>query len=94
VPASVLIEVYRGKPRDVGVDRAVGRVNAVSPLDHRSARLAGALLGRDDLDSCHAVDASVVATAMLLGGATIITGDPDHMRSLARDHPNVLIEGI
>jgi predicted nucleic acid-binding protein len=94
VPAAVLTEVYSGTDRDAGVDRVVGRRNRVVPLDHVTARVAGRLLGRDRLDSCHAVDASVVATAIRLGGATIITGDPDDIRSLAREHPNVIVRPL
>ena len=91
IPAAVLTEVYRGSGRDAGVDRVVGRANRVIELDHQTARLAGGLLGRDGLDSCHAVDAAVVATGIRLGGAIVVTGDPDDLRSLARRHPNVVV---
>jgi predicted nucleic acid-binding protein len=91
IPAAVLMEVYRGSARDVRIYRVVGRGNRVVDLDHRTARVAGALLGRDDLDSSHAVDASVIATAVRLGGAVVATGDPEDLRSLARDHRNVAI---
>lgn len=94
IPAAVLSEVYRGSRRDAGVDRIVGRGNRVIQLDHRSARAAGGLLGRDDLDSCHVVDASVVATAIRLGGGVIVTGDPDDLRSLARDHHSVAVQAL
>lgn len=94
IPAAVLTEVYRGSRRDVGVDRVVGRGNRVVALDYRIARTAGGLLGRDDLDSCHAVDASVVATAVRLGGAVVSTGDPEDMRSLARNHRSVIIHPL
>jgi len=56
-----------------------------------TAKVAGALLFRDGLDSCHAVDAFVVASAIRLGGAVIATGDPDDITSLARDHGNVTV---
>lgn len=94
IPAAVLTEVYRGSARDAGVDRLVGRGNRVTPLDHRIARLAGALLGRRRLDSRHAVDATVVATAARLGGAVVLTGDPDDLRVLAADHANVAIQAL
>jgi len=94
IPAAVLTEAYRGSRRDAGVDRVVGRGNRVIQLDHRTARVAGGLLGRDHLDSCHAVDASVVATAIRLGGGVVVTGDPDDLRSLARDHRNVVIQPL
>ena len=94
IPAAVLTEVYRGTGRDAGVDRVVGRGNRVVPLDHRTARVAGALVGRDQLDSCHTVAASVVATAIRLGGAVVASGDPDDLGALARDHRNVVIQGL
>lgn len=91
IPSTVLVEVYRGSARDAGIDRAVGRGNRVVPLDRRTARVAGQLISRDHLDSCHAVDATVVATAIRLGGALVLTSDPDDLRALARDHQNVAI---
>jgi len=94
IPTAVLTETYRGSRRDAGVDRIVGRGNRLVPLDHRTARLAGQLLGRDGLDSCHAVDAAVVATAVRLGGAVVVTSDPQDLRSLARQHPNVAIQPL
>lgn len=94
VPAAVLTEVYRGGRRDAAVDRIIGRANRVIALDHRTSRIAGGLLGRDGLDSCHAVDALVVATAIRLGGAVIATGDPEDLASLARDHRNVMIQSL
>jgi predicted nucleic acid-binding protein len=94
IPAAVLVEVYRGTRRDAAIDRVLQRDRRVVPLDHGIARVAGGLLGRDGLDSCHTVDASVVATAIRLGGAIVFTGDPDDMRSLARDHPNVIVRSL
>lgn len=94
IPSAVLIETYRGSRRDAGIDRIVGHGNRVVTLDYQASRLAGQLLGRDGLDSCHSVDATVVATAIRLGGAVILTGDPQDMRSLARQHPNVAIQPL
>ena len=59
-----------------------------------TARVAGALRHRDGLDSCHTVDALVVATAVRLGGGIIATGDPDDIGGLARDHPNVAVDPL
>lgn len=94
IPSAVLTEVYRGSRRDAGVDRIVGRGNRVVPLDHGIARRAGALLGRDGLDSCHAIDASIIATAISLGGAVVVTGDPSDLESLARAHANVVVQAL
>jgi len=58
------------------------------------ARQASRLLTRDGLDSCHVVDALVVAGAIRLGGGIVLTADPDDLRSLARDHPNIRVAAL
>jgi hypothetical protein len=60
----------------------------------RIARVAGGLLSRRRLDSCHLVDAVVIATASRLGGAVVLTGDPDDLRDLAADHSNVEVVAL
>jgi predicted nucleic acid-binding protein len=95
VPAAVLLEVYRGTRADGAVDSALTRTGAYVMTTGRAvARVAGGLLARDRLDSCHAVDAAVVATAVRLGGAVISTGDPGDLRRLARDHRNVQVMAL
>lgn len=94
IPSSVLVEAYTGTARDAGIDRVVGRANRIVPLDHGIARLAGQLISRDGLDSCHAGDATVVATAVRLGGALVLTSDPDDLRALARDFANVAVQPL
>jgi predicted nucleic acid-binding protein len=85
----VLAEVYRGDASDAGVDRLfVSGVHRVG-LDLRTARLAGRLRSRAAVGS--AVDAIVVATAIRLEGGVIATSDPDDLKALAADHPNVSI---
>ncbi len=64
------------------------------PVTRRVARVAGTLLGREGLDSCHAVDAFVVATAVRLGGGVIATHDPTDLARLAQAHPNVKVAAI
>ena len=59
-----------------------------------AARQAGHLRHRDRLNSCHTVDALVVATAIRLGGGIVATGDPDDLRSLAREHANIKVEPL
>ena len=44
--------------------------------------------------SCHTVDALVIATAIRLGGGIVATGDPDDLRSLAREHANVKVQSL
>ena len=70
--------------------------NGIRPitLGQSTARRAGGLKYRDRLDSCHTVDAVVVATAIRLGGGIIATGDPDDLHSLARDHANIKVQAL
>lgn len=74
--------------------RILGRGIRAITLGQATARRAGNLRHRDRLDSCHIVDAIVVATAIRLGGGIVATGDPDDLRSLAREHANVKVEPL
>jgi predicted nucleic acid-binding protein len=94
VPTAVLAEAYRNTTADAAIDRVLG--NGIRPitLGQSTARHVGGLKHRDRLDSCHTVDAVVVATAIRLGGGLIATGDPDDLRSLAREHAHVKVEAL
>jgi len=94
VSTAVLSEVYRGTSADAAVDYVLRRGMRAVTMGQAMARLAGALRNRDRLDSCHTVDAFVVATAVRLGGGIVATGDPEDLRSLARDHPSVRVESV
>lgn len=94
VSSAVLSESYQGGPIDAAVDHVLRRGVRPVTMGQAMARVAGALRARDGLDSCHTVDAFVVATSVRLGGGIIATADPDDLRGLARDHPNVRIEAI
>jgi len=94
VPNAVLAEAYRGTAADAEVDHVLGQGVRAVTMGRAMARLAGGLRARDRLDSCHTVDALVVAAAVRLGGGMIATGDPADLRSLARDHRNIRIEPI
>lgn len=89
VPMPVLAEVYRGDASDARIDRLFTSGVRRPGLDLRTVRLAGRLRARARVGS--AVDAIVVATAVRLGGAVVATGDPDDLRRLAADSPNVVI---
>jgi hypothetical protein len=94
VPTAVLAEAYRGIPADAALDHVLARGIRPFTTGQAAARLAGALRYRDRLDSCHIVDALVVATATRLGGGIVATGDPDDLRSLAREHANISVQAF
>ena len=95
VPAPVLAEAYRGGARDAAVERVLdGRGIRVVDLTAKMARQAGALLGACKLDSSHAVDAFVVATAASYGPAIIATHDPEDIRRLAARLPMIRVWAI
>jgi predicted nucleic acid-binding protein len=94
VSAATLVEAYRGKGRDAGIDRVLNRGIEVLPVDRGTARVAARLLTRARLDSRSTVDAIVVATAIRLGAAVILTSDHDDLAALAADHPAVEIRPL
>lgn len=95
VPAPVLAEVCRGSKRDAAVARVLNdRGIGVVDLTAECARRAGALLEKAKLDSSHAIDAFVVATAMQFEFAVIATGDPGDLRRLASGVRSVRIFAI
>ena len=94
VPTAVLAEAYCGIPADAALDRVLGRGIRPITMGQGMARLAGGLRYRDRLDSCHTVDALVVATAIRLGGGLVATGDPDDLQSLARESPNITVQPL
>jgi len=93
VPAPVLAEVSRGSARRDTVARILNRLPVI-PTDRIIAERAGALLERDHLDSCHAVDALVVATAIGLGRTVVLTADPQDLTQLASGFEGVAIQGL
>ena len=94
MPTAVLAEAYRGIAADAAIDRVLGNGIRSITTGQATARQAGGLKYRDGLNSCHTVDALVVATAIRLGGGIVATGDPDDLRSLARDHDNVKVQPL
>ena len=94
VPTVVLAEAYRGTAADAAIDRILGRGIRPVTLGQATARQAGHLKHRDRLNSCHTVDAAVIATAIRFGGGIVATGDPEDLRSLARDHANVKVQPL
>lgn len=94
VPTAVLAEAYHSSAADAAIDRVLGTGIRPITLGRSMARQAGGLKRRDRLDSCHTVDAVVVATAIRLGGGIIATGDPDDLTSLARAQANVKVHPL
>ena len=95
VPAAVLAEVSRSAALEAAVQRVLNaRGIRVIDLTSKIARHAGRLLGRAKMDSTHAVDAFVVATAATFGSAIIATHDPDDLRRLASGLRHVRIFAV
>ncbi|MGH7281111.1 MAG: PIN domain-containing protein [Polyangiaceae bacterium] len=95
VPAPVLAETCRGGPREAAIQRLLTDHHfVVVDLTARAAQMAGALLSRAKLDSKHAVDAFVVATALQFDSAVIATGDPRDIGRLSAGHPSVRVFSI
>jgi predicted nucleic acid-binding protein len=90
----VLVEACRGQARDAAVARILNQGVEVLPVDRGTARVAARLLNVAKLDSCSAIDAIVVATAIRLGGALIVTSDPDDLTKLAMGHADIEIQAL
>lgn len=87
IPVSVLAETLRGGPRDARIHRIRHAVD-VFPTDERTARLAGAMLGRTG--GTNAVDALVAAEAAITG-ADVLTSDAEDLHGLLGEHPTVRV---
>jgi predicted nucleic acid-binding protein len=92
--AAVLVEAYRGRFRSAAVDRVLNQGVEVLHVDQGSARIASRLLDAAALDSCSAVDSILVATGIRLGGALILTSDPDDLTRLSMGHPAVEVQAL
>lgn len=93
VPAPVIAEVARSVACRAGVDRILRWVPVVDTTRAIATR-GGDLLGSHDLDSCHAVDAFVAATAVSSGLAVILTGDRDDLRRLVSGEAGVHVQPL
>lgn len=93
VPAPVIAELARSASRRARVNRVLGALPVVD-TNRAIATLAGHLLGTNRLDSCHAVDAFVAATALGASPAVILTGDPDDLSRLVGGNPGVHVRPL
>lgn len=90
IPAPVLAEVCRGPRYDASINQLLNNPGVrVADLTREVARNAGHMLAKLKLSSAHAVDAFVVATALLFDTAVIATGDPEDIRRLAAPFPKI-----
>jgi hypothetical protein len=90
IPAPVLAEVCRGPRFDAAINQFLNNPGVrVQNLSREVARTAGHMLARLKLSSAHAVDAFVVATALLFDTAVIATGDPKDIQRLAAPFPKL-----
>lgn len=93
--AAVLAEVVRGRPRDAGVFSGLRRERVqVHPVDTRTGIRAGQLLGAVGAGSEMAVDAFLIASADLLGGAIVATVDATDLQPLADHATKVVIADL
>jgi hypothetical protein len=82
--AAVLAETVRGRSEDAAVFAGLRSERVlVHSVDTRTGVRAGQLLGACRFDSTRAIDAFVVATGDLAGGAVVATVDIDDLRALA-----------
>jgi predicted nucleic acid-binding protein len=91
IPVAVLAETVRGGSSDALLLMAL-KVGDTQPTTAQIGELAGMLLGsarRSD-----AVDALVVAEAIVIGGGVILTGDPDDLSVIAAGHAEIEIRPI
>lgn len=92
VPSPVLSEVCRGARYDAPINRLLNaRGIEVVDLTRSVAQRAGHLLAKCKLTSAHAIDAFVVATALLFDASIIATGDPDDIERLAAPFRHIRI---
>ena len=94
VSAATLVEAYRSKQREAGLNRVLNQGIEVLPVDAGTAKVASRLLANAGLASSSAIDAIVVATAIRLGSTMILTSDPDDLTLLAMDHRAVEIQAL
>lgn len=95
VSTAILAELLRGGRRDAAINAALSReAFDLRDVDRRLAGSAGHLLGAANMDSRHAIDAFVAATAATAGGGVIVTCDPDDLARLVEPLPNIHVEAI
>ncbi len=92
IPAIVLAETVRGAADDAPVNRVIEAVGRVLPVDEPIGRTAGSLLAASGTNAT--VDAVVVASALAVGGAVVLTGDPDDLGPSAARHPEVVVRPL
>jgi len=88
----VLAETLRGGPRDAPVNRVLNAVGSVPEAREVHGRIAGQLLAA--ARSTETTDALVVAHAVNVGGAHVLTSDREDLVRLAASHPEVWIHEL
>jgi predicted nucleic acid-binding protein len=95
VPAAVIAELYRGT-HAAGVDAWLNRHRAwmVQDTTRELAHVVGRLLDSAGRGSEDHVDGCVVASAIVAGGGTIITGDPRDISAIAAGNAAVNVVAL
>jgi hypothetical protein len=96
VPAAVLAEQYRGGHHDQVVDSCLGQFGGVYVMNttRELARKVGHILAAAGRGSEDHVDATVVASAIEVGGAVILTGDPEDLNALSERQAGVFVQPL
>ena len=92
IPSVVIAETVRGHAKDAPVNRVLKAVGHVDSANEAIGRTAGGLLGATR--STSTIDAVVVATAIGVGGAVILTGDPGDLEQLSPNNGEVVIHRL
>ena len=95
VPAAVIAELYRGT-HAAGVDGWINRHPAwmIQDTTRELARVVGRLLDSAGRGSADHVDGCVVASAIVAGGGTIVTGDPRDISAIAAGNAAVTVAAL
>ena len=92
IPVVVVAETVRGGPRDAPVNRVLKAVGSVPEAGEAHGRIAGRLLGIARSEAT--IDALVIAHALGMGGACVLTGDREDLERLAAPHPEVWVQAL
>jgi predicted nucleic acid-binding protein len=93
VPVVTIAETHRGSgPREALLNLALARLEPPRPLGDSTARIAGVLLAESGSSST--IDALVVAEAIEMAPAVILTSDPKDLQLLVGARRDVVVTQV